>query len=98
MKRSVIEWSINPFRGDDFARLWGPYAERAHSYGAKNASLVRCEDDPLHFIQTADWEDESDFETYWEGSELSTARADILGMFTVPVVSKWYEIVAPHGE
>lgn len=88
-----IDWLANPFRGDKFEQAWRPVAEAALDYGASGYAFVRSQDDRLHFTQLAVFEDKLAFERYWYSEEVSEARAAAAGMFQIPVVPVWHEVI-----
>ena len=88
-----INWIANPFRGDKFEAAWRPAAEAALRYGAGWYAFVRSKDDPIHFVQFAAFETKLDFERYWYSEEIADARASASGLFQVPVLPVFYEVL-----
>jgi hypothetical protein len=88
-----INWVANPFRGEKFERAWRPAAEAALDYGARSYAFLKSKEDPLHFRQLAVFEDKVAFERYWLSEEISEARAAAAGLFQIPVVPEWYEVI-----
>ena len=89
----MIRWPINPFRGDRFAETWLPAAEAVLDYGATEWSFTRALDGRLDFIQTAIFPSKHDFERYWYSEEISEKRVEIAGIYQVPLVPSFWEIV-----
>jgi hypothetical protein len=89
----MIRWPINPFRGDRFAETWLPAAEAVLAYGATEWSFTRAVDGRLDFIQTAIFPSKHDFERYWYSEEVSEKRVEIAGIYQVPLVPSFWEIV-----
>jgi hypothetical protein len=89
----VINWVANPFRGDKFAEAWAPAAEAATKYGAKFWAFTRSKDDPLSFMQLAEFESKIDFERYWYSDEIAEARVRCAGWYQVPLLPVWYETI-----
>jgi hypothetical protein len=89
----LIRWPINPFRGDRFAEEWLPAAEAVLDYGATEWTFTRAMDGRLDFIQTALFPSKADFERYWYSEEISERRVEIAGIYQVPLVPTFWEIV-----
>ncbi len=92
---SVVEirWMINPFRAEKFEAAWRGPAEAALDYGATAWAFLHCKDDPLQFIQLAAFPDKVAFEGYWQSEEMVTARAEASGLYQVPVLPVWHQLV-----
>ena len=88
-----IDWSANPMRGDAFEEAWLPAAEAALDYGATYWSFVRAKEGQLDFIQNAIFPSQVDFERYWYSEEIAEARAQVSGLFQVPVLPTFHRIV-----
>ena len=93
MIQVLIRWPINPFRGDRFAEEWLPAAEAVLDYGATEWTFTRALDGRLDFIQTALFPSKADFERYWYSEEISERRVEIAGIYQVPLVPTFWEIV-----
>ena len=93
MIQAMIRWPINPFRGDRFADEWRPVAEAVLDYGATEWSFTRALDGRLDFIQTALFPSKADFERYWYSREVSEKRIEIAGIYQVPIVPTFWEVV-----
>jgi hypothetical protein len=93
MIQAMIRWPINPFRGDRFADEWLPAAEAVLDYGATEWSFTRALDGRLDFIQTALFPSKADFERYWYSQEISVKRVEIAGIYQVPIVPTFWEVV-----
>jgi hypothetical protein len=89
----MIRWPINPFRGDRFADEWLPAAEAVLDYGATEWTFTRAVDGRLDFIQTAVFPSKADFERYWYSEEISEKRVEIAGIYQVPLVPTFWEVV-----
>ncbi|MDQ3936964.1 MAG: hypothetical protein M3340_20295 [Actinomycetota bacterium] len=89
----MILWHANPFRGDKFEDAWRPAAQAALDYGASSWAFIRSQDDPLDFIQLASFQSKMEFERYWYSEEISEARAEVSGLFQVPVLPQWLRVV-----
>jgi quinol monooxygenase YgiN len=89
-----IDWHVHPFRAERWFEIWEPAAERAMAFGAKDWSLSRDADDPLHFRQSSTWEDRADFERYWYSEEVASIREQALNYYNKPVVTAWHDLVA----
>jgi hypothetical protein len=89
----VIRWSATPFRGDRFAEIWTPAAEAALRYGARGWALLRAKEGGADFIQLAYFDSKLDFERYWYSEEIAAARTEAAGLFQVPVLPEFYELV-----
>jgi hypothetical protein len=89
-----ISWIANPFRGDRFEEIWRPAAEAALDYGATAQLFLRSETDRNMFVQYAAFPDKLLFERYWISEEISEARAEANGLYQLPVLPEWHEIIA----
>jgi hypothetical protein len=89
----MIRWAINPFRGDRFAETWLPAAEAVLDYGATEWAFTRALDGRLDFIQTALFPSKAAFERYWYSEEVSEKRVEIAGIYQVPIVPTFWEVV-----
>jgi hypothetical protein len=88
-----VNWSANPMRGDAFEEAWLPAAEAALDYGATYWSFVRANEGQLDFIQHAIFPTKLDFERYWYSEEIAEARAQVSGLFQVPVLPTFHRVV-----
>jgi hypothetical protein len=93
MIQAMIRWPINPFRGDRFVEEWLPAAEAVLDYGATEWTFTRAMDGRLDFIQTAVFPSKADFERYWYSEEISEKRVEIAGIYQVPIVPTFWEVV-----
>jgi hypothetical protein len=89
-----IPWIANPFRGDKFEAVWAPAAEAVLSYGATEWAFFRSQEDRLKFTQLAFFESKLDFERYWYSEEISDYRVRASGLFQVPMLPIWHDVVA----
>jgi hypothetical protein len=90
----AIIWHANPFRGDKFEDAWRPAAEAALRYGATEWLFLRSLDDPLDFTQFAVFPNgKEDFERYWYSEEISEYRIEASGLYQVPILPVFHEIV-----
>lgn len=94
MRRCILELHATPFKAEALEEIFRPYAARALTFGATSYSFARSDDDPLHFIFTSDWPDPDDFDRYWYGGDMREAREKATGMFQVPLVPHWAELIA----
>ena len=90
----VLDWHIAPFRADRWLDVWEGAAARMPAFGAKSWSLTRSIDDPLKFQQTSIWESRADFERFWYADEIAEARAEIIGIYDIPLLPAWHTLVA----
>jgi hypothetical protein len=88
-----IVWHANPFRGDKFAAGWRPVAEAVLDYGATSWGFYRAHDGRLDFIQQATFPTKAAFERYWYSETAAEARAELAGMYHVPLLPTFHEIV-----
>jgi hypothetical protein len=88
-----IEWVTNPFRADRFEEVWRPAAEAALDYGASAYAFLRSKDDPIRFTQYAAFADKLEFERYWLSEEIAEVRALASGLFNLPILPVWLQIV-----
>jgi hypothetical protein len=89
----MIRWPINPFRGERFAEEWLPVAEAVLDYGATEWAFTRAIDGRLDFIQTALFPSKEAFEQYWYSEEVSQKRVEIAGIYQVPLVPTFWEVL-----
>ncbi len=88
-----ITWIANPFRGDKFADLWAPMAELALDYGAQAYAFFRSQEDRPTFTQLAFFGSKLEWDGYWYSDRLSEARAEIAGLYQVPLIPQWHDVV-----
>jgi hypothetical protein len=88
-----IKWVANPFRGERFEEVWTPAAEAVMHYGATAWAFLRDKDGLLDFTQWALFPTKLDFERYWYSEEISTAREESSGLFQVPVLPTYHELL-----
>jgi hypothetical protein len=88
-----IIWHAVPFRGDKFEEAWRPAAAAALDYGATYWAFLRSKDDRLDFTQLAAFKDKKAFERYWYAEEIAEARAEAHGMYEVPLLPIWFQVV-----
>ena len=89
----IINWVSNPFRGERFAELWLPCAEAVVRYGAHGWAFFRNKEGMADFTQLAYFDAKLDFERYWYSEEIAAARTEAAGLFQVPVLPEFHEIV-----
>jgi hypothetical protein len=89
----TIVWHAVPFRGDKFEAAWRPAAAAALDYGATYWAFLRSKDDRLDFTQIAAFKDKKAFERYWYAEEIAEARAEAHGMYEVPLLPVWFNVV-----
>jgi hypothetical protein len=95
-----IRWIANPMRGDKFEEAWLPVAEAALDYGATYWALLRSKEGQLDFFQHAIFPTKLDFERYWYSEEVAEARVRVQGLYQVPILPVFHEIVGagiPHS-
>ncbi|MEX2252613.1 MAG: hypothetical protein WD649_00525 [Thermoleophilaceae bacterium] len=92
---SIVEipWHINPFRAEQFEAAWREPAETVLDYGASAWALLHNKDDPLQFIQLAAFPDKVAFDRYWQSEEIAAARAAASGLYQVPILPVWHELL-----
>ena len=88
-----IRWIANPMRGDKFEAVWLPVAEAALDYGATYWAFLRSQEGQLDFFQHAIFPTKLDFERYWYSEEVAEARVQAQGLYQVPVLPVFHEIV-----
>jgi hypothetical protein len=88
-----IRWNINPFRAEQFEAAWRRPAEAVLDYGATAWAFLHCKDDPLQFVQLAAFPDKVAFDRYWLSEEIAEARAEASGLYQVPVLPVWHELL-----
>jgi hypothetical protein len=89
----TLDWHITPLRADRWLDVWETAAAKCAAYGCRSWSLIRAQDDPLHFVQTMAWDNHSDFERYWFSEELERAREASLGWYGIPLLPEWHTVV-----
>lgn len=93
---NVVDWHVNPFRADRWYAIWLPALERAGGFGATSWSLIRAEDDQLHFRQTTAWNSRADWEAWWASDEVAAARAECIDYYNKPVLPSWHVLVGSN--
>ncbi|MGI8659454.1 MAG: hypothetical protein ACR2LH_00210 [Thermoleophilaceae bacterium] len=88
-----IRWVANPFRGDRFEAAWLPAAEAVLDYGATGWAFFRALDGKLDFTQLAFFPTKLDFERYWYSEEIADARERASGLYQVPLLPTFHQIV-----
>ena len=88
-----IPWVANPFRGERFAELWLPAAEAVLRYGAHGWAFFRAKEGMLDFVQLAYFDSKLDFEHYWYSEEIAAIRTEAAGLFQVPVLPEFHEVM-----
>ena len=88
-----LRWVANPFRGEAFEAAWLPAAEAVLDYGATHWSFYRAKDGLLVFTQHALCPDKESWERYWYSDEIATARAESSGLYQVPLLPTYHDIV-----
>lgn len=88
-----IQWNLTPFRSDEFVALWAPHAEAVIDFGASGYLFIRSKEDSQIVRQYAYFPDKASWEAYWNSERLIKARQSISGMYTVPIVYDWKEVI-----
>jgi hypothetical protein len=88
-----IPWYATLFRGDRFEVALAEIAPVALRYGATEYSVHRSRDDAYKFLQTATFENPSDWDRYWQGPEFIAWRGDYSSWYQVPVVYNWADLI-----
>jgi hypothetical protein len=88
-----VPWYATGFRGDKLAAALADISAVALRYGARSHAVYRYNDDRYKFLQTAEFEHKSDFESYWFGPEFVDFRIIASSWYQVPVVYGWTELV-----
>jgi hypothetical protein len=92
-----VPWYATGFRGDQLADALAEIVPMAARYGATSWQLFRYRDDRYKFLQTASFEEKSDWDRYWLGQELIDFRVQHQGWFQVPVVYGWTDLLTTGG-
>ena len=92
-----VPWHANPLRGDKFEAAWLPHAAKVLDYGALRWGLYRSSEGGSDFIQEAVFPTKSDFDRYWYSDEIAEARAEVQGLYQVPLLPEYHKI-AGEGE
>lgn len=98
MEICKLDIHVTPFRGDKFQELWAPAVPKVMDYGAKGFALTREEDDPLHFVQMSIWESRLGFDYYWNSDEMTKLKTECIGIYQVPLLPHWSELVSFGSE
>jgi hypothetical protein len=88
-----VPWYATVFRGDKLEAALAEIAPVALRYGATSYAVHRNRDDAYKLLQMAAFERKSDFEAYWYGPEFSRFRAKNQGLFQVPLLYTWADVV-----
>jgi hypothetical protein len=88
-----VPWYATTFRGDKLEAALAEIAPVALRYGATAYSVFRGRDDRYRFLQTATFEDYTDWERYWYGEEFIAFRADCSSWYQVPIVPGWTDLI-----
>ena len=88
-----VPWYATVFRGDKLEQALTIIAPVALRYGATDYRVYRYRDDRYKFIQMATFLDKSDWESYWEGPEMTRMRTLASSWYQVPVLYQWADVV-----
>ena len=89
-----IPWYATGLRADGMSAALEEIAPVALRYGATSYSVYRYRDDRYKFLQTAEFEDKSQFEAYWLGPEFIDMRVIASGWYQVPVLYGWTDLIS----
>ena len=89
-----VPWYATGFRGDELEAALAEIAPVAMRYGATAYSVYRFRDDRYKFLQTAGFENKTDWERYWMGPEFTDFRVLCSSWYQVPVIYGWSDQVA----
>jgi hypothetical protein len=92
----IVPWYATGFRADGFEMALNDAAAIALRYGAESYAVYRARDDRYRFQQLAHFAEHTDWERYWEGSEMIDFRARHSSWYQVPVLYGWWDLGA-HG-
>jgi quinol monooxygenase YgiN len=93
-KAVQIPWYATGFRGDSLEAALSDIAEVALKYGATGYAVYRGHDDRYKFLQVANFESKSDWNSYWNGPEFTRFRTVTSGWWQVPVLYSWHDVSA----
>ena len=88
-----VPWYATGLRGDKLEAALTEIVPVALRYGATSYSLFRYRDDKYKFLQTAEFEEKSDFEAYWYGPEFTDMKVVASSWYTVPLLYGWTTLV-----
>jgi hypothetical protein len=88
-----IPWYATGLRGDKLEAALAEISPVALRYGATSHAVYRYRDDKYKFLQTAEFENKSDFEAYWYGPEFTDMRVITSSWYTVPLLYAWTTLV-----
>ena len=92
-----VPWYATGLRADKLEAALAEIAPIALRYGATSYSVYRFRDDRYKFLQTAAFENKSDWDRYWHGPEFIDFRVLCSSWYQVPVVYAWTDLVADGG-
>jgi hypothetical protein len=88
-----VPWYATVFRGDKLEAAVAEIAPVALRYGASSYVVHRNRDDRYKILQTATFEHKVDWDRYWAGPEFLHFRAANQGLYQVPVLYSWNDVV-----
>jgi len=88
----IVPWYATGFRGDGFERALNEAAATALRYGASSYAVYRSRDDRYRFQQFAAFAEHLDWESYWDGPEMTQFRSTHVGWYQVPVLYGWWDL------
>jgi hypothetical protein len=88
-----VPWYATVFRGDKLEAMVAEIAPTALRYGATGYAVHRNRDDAYKILQMATFEHKLDWDRYWTGPEFVHFRAAAQGLFQVPILYSWNDLV-----
>ena len=88
-----VPWYATVFRGDKLSAMVAEIAPTALRYGATGYAVHRNRDDAYKILQMATFEHKLDWDRYWNGPEFVHFRAAAQGLFQVPILYSWNDLV-----
>lgn len=91
-----IPWYATVFRQDKIAAALEEVAPIAMRYGATEVQIHQSRDDRYRFTHMVWFDTRLAWETFWEGPEMVQFRARYSGLYQVPVLYVWHEVIARY--
>jgi quinol monooxygenase YgiN len=88
-----VPWYATVFRGDKLEAALAEIAPVAIRYGATSYAIHRNRDDAYKLLQMSAFESKDGWEAYWYGPEFTRFRAKNQGLFQVPLLYSWADLV-----
>lgn len=88
-----IPFYATGLRADELAGALSGAVGVARKYRATSWSVQRQIEDAYSLRVVVAFDDKKDWELFWNGAEMQRFRAQYSGLYQVPIMYAWYEVV-----